>query len=208
MEDSASDGETRAESVMLDLDENPTTQNETRRANVRRFLGDQAGSQTKESDTIPQEATAALHDSASSKESTVQFPVMTIVHPPNESFYGRDNDIINLQRKLSVPGDMCVLHGVGGVGKTLTAVEYAYRSSDKYDCVFWLQADTTPGLAESYGEIAHTLGLVHGGEDQAQVIELSRSWMDNTSKVSCGTMQHDHADRFERATMATYIRQC
>ena len=69
---------------------------------------------------------------------------------------------------------MCVIYGVRGIEKTLTAVEYAYRYKDEYDCVFWLQADTISGLAESYDEIAHTLDLVQGYEDQTQIIELSR----------------------------------
>ncbi|KAL9043636.1 MAG: hypothetical protein Q9214_003184, partial [Letrouitia sp. 1 TL-2023] len=182
MEDSGSDGENRAESVMLDTQEDSRTQIETRKAAVRKYVGDQADSKTKENGQASLEATATLQALASSQGSTASFPVMTIVHPPNESFYGRDQDIQKLHKCLSITGDICVIHGVGGIGKTLTAVEYAYRYKSGYDCVFWLQADTTPGLAESYGDIAHTLGLVEGHEDQAQVVELSRHWMDSTER--------------------------
>lgn len=184
MEDSGSEGETRAESVMLDTQDDTRNQKEAREAVVRQYLGDQADSETKKFAQASQEGNVTLQHSVGSRASTVRFPVMTIVHPPNESFYGRGQDILKLHECLSVDGDICVIHGVGGIGKTLTAVEYAYRYRDEYDCVFWLQADTTPGLAESYGEIAHALGLVHGDEDQAQIVDLSRHWMDNTSEYS------------------------
>ena len=73
-----------------------------------------------------------------------------------------------------------IVHGVGGVGKTVTSVEYAYRYREAYDCIFYLLADTAPGLAESYGEIAYSLGLVQGNEDQNRILELSRGWLQNT----------------------------
>ena len=182
MEDSGSDGEIRAESVLLDA-EDSGTQKETRNAAVRKFLGDQAEPAVREKDEMLGEDDHPKSPRIS-RQSTVRFPVMTIGHPAHESFYGRDQDIRELHESLSVPGDICVVHGVGGVGKTLLSVEYAYRYKEAYDCIFWLQADTAPGLAESYGEIAHTLKLVQGNEDQGRIIELSRDWMENTGRLA------------------------
>ena len=83
MKDSGSDGETQAESVMLD------TQEETSEVAVRKFLSDQANSKMKMNDDhTSQKTSVTLQGLAISKDSTVQFPVMTIVHPSNESFYG------------------------------------------------------------------------------------------------------------------------
>ena len=186
MEDSASDPETRAESLLLDIADDTRTQEESRKASVRKFLGDQARSNSVDESYVSGGPTEPLEPVLIYRAPTVQFPVMTIGHPPNESFYGRDQDIAKIHKSLSIPGDMCVIHGVGGVGKTLTAVEYAYRYKKSYDCIFWLQADTAPGLAESYGEIAHALRLVRGSEDQGQIIGLSRDWMENTSELTSG----------------------
>ena len=188
MEDSGSDAETRAGSLLLDIPDDTRTQEETRKASVRKFLGDQARSNLAEESDVSRGTTEPLETLPISRRPTIQFPVMTIGHPPNESFYGRDQDIAKIHESLSIPGDMCVVHGVGGVGKTLTAVEYAYRYRKSYDCTFWLQADTAPGLAESYGEIAHALGLVQGSEDQGQIIGLSRDWMENTSELTSGAL--------------------
>ena len=207
MEDSGSDGETRAESVLLDVPEDPRTHDETREATVRRFLGEQAESNPTENVDTSLEAGALREGLNISKRSTIQFPVMTIGHPPNESFYGRDHALSELHQRLSIPGDMCIIHGVGGVGKTLTAVEYSYRYREAYDCIFWLQADTAPGLAESYGEIAHALGLIQGNEDQGQIIELSRDWMENTSKSISLKYISVSLLILQRAEVAPHLRQ-
>lgn len=191
MEDSGSVAGTRAESLLLDIRDDTRNQVESRKASVGIFLGDQARSNSVGESYVSGGTTEPLETVPSSRAPTVQFPVMTIGHPPNESFYGRDQDISRIHESSSMLGDMCVIHGVGGVGKTLTAVEYAYRYRKSYDCIFWLQADTGPGLAESYGEISHALGLVRGSEDQGQSIGLSRNWMENTSELTSGAF-HSH----------------
>ena len=183
MEDSDTDGESRAESMGLEASEGSRTQAEARDAAVKQFLGSKADSTSKEGAQDSAEVIESLDGPAVLRTSTAQFPVLTIKHPPNESFYGREEAILKIHQKLDIPGDICIIYGVGGVGKTLTTVEYAYRYKQAYDCIFWLQADTAPGLAESYGDIALTLGLVHGSEDQGRIVDLARDWMENTSKM-------------------------
>ncbi len=38
------------------------------------------------------------------------------------------------------------ISGLGGIGKTQTAVEYAYRYQQEYQYVLWLQANTSETL--------------------------------------------------------------
>ena len=49
--------------------------------------------------------------------------------------------------------------GLGGVGKTQTAVEYAYRHRYRYRAVLWVRADTETDLASDYRELAKILDL-------------------------------------------------
>ncbi|SIO90303.1 putative ATP /GTP-binding protein [Nocardiopsis sp. JB363] len=80
------------------------------------------------------------------------------VPPRHKNFTGRTEQLNELRAGLLnqmtavVPTPEPVvprtLHGYGGVGKTLMAVEYAHRFRDEYDLVWWVMADQ-PGLVRS-----------------------------------------------------------
>ncbi len=45
-------------------------------------------------------------------------------------------------------------HGLGGVGKTQMALEYAYRFAPEYDLVWWLRSEDTTSLTADYARLA------------------------------------------------------
>jgi tetratricopeptide (TPR) repeat protein len=51
------------------------------------------------------------------------------------------------------------LQGLGGVGKTAVAIEYAYRNRANYDLVWWIQSDQLPLVRSSLAALAERLGL-------------------------------------------------
>ena len=73
----------------------------------------------------------------------------------NPSFVGREDDLAKLHALLQKGGPVGVrpaaLTGMGGIGKTQLAVEYAYRYAEAYPGgVYWLNAagdDWRPALA-------------------------------------------------------------
>ncbi|KAJ5921327.1 tetratricopeptide repeat domain-containing protein [Penicillium verhagenii] len=71
--------------------------------------------------------------------------------------------------------------GMGGIGKTQIAVEYAYTRHSKYDAIFFVTADSKTKLSEEFADIAFGLGL----EDQIEVKDLTvsceivKGWLSN-----------------------------
>jgi hypothetical protein len=70
-------------------------------------------------------------------------PAVWNVGPRNPGFVGRDATLISVRELLRSGGTMVVqaLHGIGGVGKTQLAIEYAHRYAGFYDLVWWISAE-------------------------------------------------------------------
>ncbi|MFI9766345.1 FxSxx-COOH system tetratricopeptide repeat protein [Streptomyces sp. NPDC052415] len=90
------------------------------------------------------------------------------VPPRNPNFTGRAELLDALHRRLRKEQATAVLpnalHGMGGVGKTLLAVEYLYRHLGDYDLVWWISAERTAQIALSLVELAPRLGLEAGSD--------------------------------------------
>jgi MinD-like ATPase involved in chromosome partitioning or flagellar assembly len=83
-------------------------------------------------------------------------------------FTGRDEAMERLRQQI-VGGSATVilpvaLHGLGGVGKTQLAQEYALRFSADYDLVWWISAESTEFIDESLAGLARRLHLPGTGE--------------------------------------------
>jgi hypothetical protein len=82
----------------------------------------------------------------------------------NRGFTGR-RKLLAAVRKRLLAGDRVVqaLHGIGGVGKTQLAIEYAHRYATDYDVVWWITA-AQPGLiAEQVAALGAALGWAEPG---------------------------------------------
>ncbi|WP_182666240.1 FxSxx-COOH system tetratricopeptide repeat protein [Streptomyces calidiresistens] len=81
-------------------------------------------------------------------------------------FMGRDDFLEYLWAKLekgqprveSVP-EMLVLYGLGGIGKTQIALEYAHRYGSQYDLVWWIDADRPGRVQSALAALGDALGL-------------------------------------------------
>ncbi len=62
------------------------------------------------------------------------------------------------------------MHGMGGVGKTQLALEYAYRHASDFDLVWWLRAEQPTTLLEDYAKLAGPLGLTVTSEGELAAI--------------------------------------
>jgi tetratricopeptide (TPR) repeat protein len=84
------------------------------------------------------------------------------IPPRNKNFTGRDELLEQLHAGIASDVTAVVphaLHGMGGVGKTQVAVEYAWRYSSEYDVVWWISADQALLVPAALAALAPRLGL-------------------------------------------------
>ncbi|GGW39951.1 ATP-binding protein [Streptomyces lucensis JCM 4490] len=79
----------------------------------------------------------------------------------NPDFSGREDEMVRLRTGL-LNGRQAVvqaLHGMGGIGKTQIALEYAHRFASQYDVVWWVDAEQADQIPVRYTELADRLGI-------------------------------------------------
>jgi tetratricopeptide (TPR) repeat protein len=94
-------------------------------------------------------------------------PVWGNVPPRNPNFTGRVHLLERLTRRVMT--DPVVLLGMGGIGKTLTAVEYIYRRLREYDIVWWIQASQPAQIRAAFTELAQFLRLPESTESHTAI---------------------------------------
>lgn len=80
----------------------------------------------------------------------------------NKNFTGRALLLEDLRRRMT--GEITAvlphaLQGLGGVGKTQLAIEYAYRHSAEYDLVWWIPADQPVLVRSALAALAPRIGI-------------------------------------------------
>jgi TIR domain-containing protein/tetratricopeptide repeat protein len=102
-------------------------------------------------------------------------PAVWKVPPRNPRFTGRDGMLTELRKRLRAgEGTLVVqaLYGLGGVGKTQLALEYAHRFAADYDMVWWIDAEQPVLIPEQLAALAARLDVPRGPTVTATVDRL------------------------------------
>ncbi|MET8155994.1 tetratricopeptide repeat protein [Sphaerisporangium sp. NPDC005289] len=100
-------------------------------------------------------------------------PVRLVPRPPQLA--GRDQALDEVHQRLNADPtrpSLLVIHGLGGVGKTSLAVEYAHRHQHAYHLVWQLPAEDATVLSAAFTELAALLGMRQPGETAAPVHQV------------------------------------
>jgi tetratricopeptide (TPR) repeat protein/DNA-binding CsgD family transcriptional regulator len=101
----------------------------------------------------------------------------------NPFFTGRDDllnylhDQLNNNHAAALTQSQA-LTGLGGIGKTQVAIEYAYRYREAYDVVFWVRAASRDSLVADFVVLASLLSLPgRDAQDQTIVVAAVKRWL-------------------------------
>ena len=121
----------------------------------------------------------------------------------NKDFVGRQSQLNQLVKILHTDNteEDCLraaLVGLGGVGKTQVALEFAFRlQSISPTCsVFWVRASDTTSFESGYRDIGQQLKIPRLEDDKADVKRLVKTWL-SQENIGKWLMIIDNADDFE-----------
>jgi tetratricopeptide (TPR) repeat protein len=105
----------------------------------------------------------------------------------NRYFVGRKDLMQRLHDKLTSNKHATLtqplaISGLGGIGKTQTAIEYCYRHRNEYSYILWINATTSETLTTSFIELARLLKLPERKEkDQSLIVAAVKTWFRKNS---------------------------
>ncbi|KAF1985806.1 TPR-like protein [Aulographum hederae CBS 113979] len=112
-------------------------------------------------------------------DGTPPFPLCFVPFSRDPDFVERESLLGQIDLKLAVPGSRTALIGLGGVGKSQLAIEYAYRTRDRSPetWVFWIHASNAARFEQSYRDIADCIRLPERQDPKANIFQLMFDWL-------------------------------
>jgi tetratricopeptide (TPR) repeat protein/transcriptional regulator with XRE-family HTH domain len=155
----------------------------------RQRLGELFGKSIQELGLIPasrEEHNEEVSTFSGTPDSQSSIPPQLIWNVPyrrNPFFTGREEILAHLytvlqNNKAAALTQTQAISGLGGIGKTQIAVEYAYRYRDHYQAIFWITASTREAFTADFVMLAALLDLPEQHEQgQDIVVRAVKRWL-------------------------------
>jgi tetratricopeptide (TPR) repeat protein len=108
-------------------------------------------------------------------------------HKRNPYFIGRISIFDRIQGNFQNNGKVSLtqsIAGLGGVGKSSIALEYAYRHEDEYDIIWWVNAANEQTAINDLTQFAVERGLIPSNEiaEHNIVLRIAQKWLNENDK--------------------------
>jgi tetratricopeptide (TPR) repeat protein/DNA-binding XRE family transcriptional regulator len=153
----------------------------------RQRLGELFGKSIQELGFIPESGEESNEEVAivpNPSTSSLSLPIWHVPYRRNPFFTGREEVLMHLYNGLRSDRTpnltrIQAISGLGGIGKTQVAIEYAYRYRDHYQAIFWINVSTRDALSADFVTLAALLDLPQQHEeDQDIVVRAVKRWLD------------------------------
>ncbi|KAM0795974.1 hypothetical protein BDR22DRAFT_919141, partial [Usnea florida] len=108
-------------------------------------------------------------------------PIILMPFAQDKDFVGREDILKSIDEGFSQSTTLrrIALAGLGGVGKSQIAIEYAYRLREKRPetSLFWVSANTAARFEQSYRSIATTAQIPGREDPKSDVLHLVHQWL-------------------------------
>ena len=123
------------------------------------------------------EVTAAMSREVTSV-CPVSAPVWTVPYERNPAYTGRHSELEAIRERFGEQTNrktvaIQAITGLGGIGKTQTAIEYAFRYCDDYSAILWVVADTEQSINSGFARLAALLDLPEKNDPQQDTINAA-----------------------------------
>jgi predicted ATP-dependent serine protease len=118
-------------------------------------------------------------------EEHVTFPIAMIPRAKNENFFGRVDEMKNMNEFLGHKATNLrtyTIYGRRGVGKTDIALEYAHKNPSAFEAIFWVSCETSMALRQSFTDMAVALNIP-AADKNGQMLDFSRYNYSNGRQV-------------------------
>lgn len=126
--------------------------------------------------------TICISDIGKKQELSFKIP-MRLTFPRNHNFTGRNDELLEIHKALlgtdvdTTRQRVMVVYGLGGIGKSQLAAQYAYDNEEMYSSVWWVNADSILSLNQDFFTILQQLVSYHAQVQTSTGQRPDYSWI-------------------------------